>query len=726
MRQKINSLAGVIALAVFACSVVAVQTPTQASPAEWKHLLDAVNSETVLTHPNGSVSIGQVAGSGPSAIQTVTRDIAVSKISASSNPSPSPSTYLWAAGANNTVYTPAVQFVGYYVQRYLTAYQNGTTLWSVLPPDTCAGQIETIYALKQGADGNIYIVSGRQSGCNGPEFFLSGINAQNGSTLFSVSLGSDLSLGAANFFAYTSGLAILSGSAARLRYYSYQGVLQLDAPLVLSTDERVSAATATHDGVVYAVVSKNRSATGGCPWTNVADRVEAYGPNGVIQDANQQPVMLAVEPCANIYAQASPNGLALIVQAYGLDDRLLSLDTALHANWYKAFDTGTIAGREFPTWLGHDIVVDNTGNIVTISPYWTQNQQRRGVQIGVVNATGERTSVVYTDQLEETSSSFTLTANGIGLAQGTLYLAAHVCNSYQCDTSHPLKLYSVPAAGLGMDYPRGRLAGQLPTPQTQRTYVAMGDSYSAGEGVEPFISPSGSNGCHRGYAAYPRLLDESPATDLKLSAFVACSGATTATLKDGANGEPSQLDTLNQSIDIVTVTIGGNDIDFVGFAASCALYDCHDSTAYDKSMNLVVNELPGDLDDLFSEIETRIGPQTRVLVMGYPRLMPYGMDEFPSCSYLSEEERIAIKEVTRGLNSAIATAVGRAGSQFEFVDADINLNGLRTSPFAGHELCSDGAYFHGASVPVGYSYHPNQLGQTAYEELVRRYLLTHS
>ncbi len=700
---------------------------TQGSPADWKYQLDAVSSETMLTHPSGSVSIGQLAGgSGPSAIQTVT-SIGTTKVPATADPSPNPTSYMWAAGVGNVIYTPAIQVWGPYGQTYLAAYQNGTQLWSVLPPDTCTGQIRTIQALKQGADDNIYIVSSRQSGCTGREFFLSGINAQNGSALFSVSLGDSLSMGPANFFAYTNGVALLSNSPARLRYYSYQGVLQSDTSPALAAGETVSAVTATHDGRVYVVVSKNRSATGDCPWTQVADRVEAFGPNGVIRDANQQPLTFTVQSCANIYAQASPNGLAMVVRGYNLDDRLLMLNADLVGSWDRAFDTGTIAGREFLAWLGHDFIVDNNGNIVTLGWYTTDNQQYRGVQIAVVDGVnGIRKSVVHTDQLEDAPSSFALTSAGVGLAQGTLYLAAHVCSSYQCNTSHPFKLYSVPAAGLGMDYPRGRLAGQSPTsPQTQKTYVALGDSYSAGEGVEPFITPSDTNGCHRSHAAYAKLLDESPGLNLELSAFVACSGATTASLQDGANGEPSQLNVLSQNVDVVTVTIGGNDIDFVGFATDCAIYDCHDSVAHNKSKNLIANTLPGNLDHLLAEIQTRIGQQTRVLVLGYPRLMPHGMDEFPNCWYLSEEERTAIREVTRGLNSALASAANRAGAQFEFVDADVNLYGVRTSPFSGHELCSEGAYFHGATTPVGYSYHPNRLGQAAYEKLVRRYLLTH-
>src|SRR5664280_1730729 len=46
-----------------------------------------------------------------------------------------------------------------------------------------------------------------------------------------------------------------------------------------------------------------------------------------------------------------------------------------------------------------------------------------------------------------------------------------------------------------------------------KTYVALGDSYSSGEGLQElstqYISPSGSDGCDRSKSAYPALVAQS-------------------------------------------------------------------------------------------------------------------------------------------------------------------------------------------------------------------------
>ena len=61
-----------LCVAALAVSPVFVSHATQANPADGTYQLDPVSSEVVLTHPDDdSVSVGQVAGDGPSAIQTM-------------------------------------------------------------------------------------------------------------------------------------------------------------------------------------------------------------------------------------------------------------------------------------------------------------------------------------------------------------------------------------------------------------------------------------------------------------------------------------------------------------------------------------------------------------------------------------------------------------------------------------------------------------------------------
>ncbi len=121
------------------------------------------------------------------------------------------------------------------------------------------------------------------------------------------------------------------------------------------------------------------------------------------------------------------------------------------------------------------------------------------------------------------------------------------------------------------------------------SYLALGDSYSSGEGLEPtattYIPPSNTDGCHRSTQAYPDLVAESLGLDLSTfnaytpgvtpptNTFVACSGATTGDVENGfpAKDELSQIpSTVSPSVQYVTLTAGGDNLGFSGVIAGCA------------------------------------------------------------------------------------------------------------------------------------------------------------
>jgi hypothetical protein len=100
--------------------------------------------------------------------------------------------------------------------------------------------------------------------------------------------------------------------------------------------------------------------------------------------------------------------------------------------------------------------------------------------------------------------------------------------------------------------------------------VALGDSYSAGEGLgcyDPNTDTSADE-CHRSSYAYSN--DVLPSA---IHLFVACSGATTDNIWDKANGshygEQAQINYVGGAT-TATLTIGGNDAGFDGIAQSCA------------------------------------------------------------------------------------------------------------------------------------------------------------
>jgi PKD repeat protein len=112
-------------------------------------------------------------------------------------------------------------------------------------------------------------------------------------------------------------------------------------------------------------------------------------------------------------------------------------------------------------------------------------------------------------------------------------------------------------------------------------YVSLGDSFSSGEGVPEFESgtATGDNDCHRSFGSYARLLaNRGGALDgLQPAAFHACSGAVTRDIETSNPkhaGESAQRDHVNEFTDLITLSMGGNDIAFGDIAMACVLGDC--------------------------------------------------------------------------------------------------------------------------------------------------------
>lgn len=99
-------------------------------------------------------------------------------------------------------------------------------------------------------------------------------------------------------------------------------------------------------------------------------------------------------------------------------------------------------------------------------------------------------------------------------------------------------------------------------------YVAMGSSYASGPGVT-HAADARDPRCNRSNDNYARQV----ARRLQFELIdVSCGGATTRHVLEGWNELPPQIDALTADTALVTVTIGGNDLGYVGrlFAASCA------------------------------------------------------------------------------------------------------------------------------------------------------------
>lgn len=229
-------------------------------------------------------------------------------------------------------------------------------------------------------------------------------------------------------------------------------------------------------------------------------------------------------------------------------------------------------------------------------------------------------------------------------------------------------------------------------------YDALGDSFAAGSGAAAV-----QDACGRNDLAYPHVLDGR--MRIALDDFAACGGATIPSML------ATQLTALGPDTDLVTVSIGGNDIGWATVVVDCLLGtedQCAQSVA--ATSDVIVNELPADLDLAYTQIG-EAAPDAHVVVTGYPRLFSPEYGDFapvPSAPVLiSAAEQEVLNDGADLLNSVIADVAADHG--FQFVDV--------TSRFTGHGVNADDPWLTGLDQDV--PLHPTAEGQHAYGVALR-------
>jgi lysophospholipase L1-like esterase len=161
-----------------------------------------------------------------------------------------------------------------------------------------------------------------------------------------------------------------------------------------------------------------------------------------------------------------------------------------------------------------------------------------------------------------------------------------------------------------------------------KKFVALGSSMAAGPGITPRAagSPFRSG---RSARNYPHLVAERLGYDL---VDVTYSGATTANvLRERQHGAPPQVDALDGSEHLVTVTIGGNDVGYVPllFAATAppllralpvignALRELLDPAARERALA----DVGASLREVGRTVRTR-APRARIMFVDYLTLLP--------------------------------------------------------------------------------------------------------
>jgi len=256
--------------------------------------------------------------------------------------------------------------------------------------------------------------------------------------------------------------------------------------------------------------------------------------------------------------------------------------------------------------------------------------------------------------------------------------------------------------------------GHAPGPPPGSRYAALGSSYAAGAGIAPRAIDRPAR-CRASQVSYPRLL--AARLGLRLT-DASCGGATTAHLLAPWNELPAQIEAVTPETRLVTITVGGNDIDYMGlmFAASChagaTVAPAGGCAALPASDEAAFAALEDRLVAIFAAIRSR-APQARVVLVQYVALA--GEAPCASASLLPEHAALA-RSVAARLAEASTTAAERGGAEVLPID--------RLSQ--DHLPCSDQPWSRGPAAgddgSQGAPWHPTAAGHAAIADELARLL----
>lgn len=239
-------------------------------------------------------------------------------------------------------------------------------------------------------------------------------------------------------------------------------------------------------------------------------------------------------------------------------------------------------------------------------------------------------------------------------------------------------------------------------------YVAIGSSMAAGPGLgQP--KPETPARCWRTFANYPTLLAEK----LRLTLIdVTCGGAKTEHVLGPWNELPAQIDAVTPDTRLVTITIGGNDLNYVGalVAAGCdengkftyqgQSVDCPSARAPDEDdfANVAKN-----LDEIALQVKKR-APGATLMFVEYLQLIP---ETLCAATPIASEHAASARAIANRLAEITANNAQRHGALLLPVH----------NRSASHTPCDETPYTN--ANPAGYDqsdgmiWHPNSAGMIA-------------
>jgi lysophospholipase L1-like esterase len=258
-----------------------------------------------------------------------------------------------------------------------------------------------------------------------------------------------------------------------------------------------------------------------------------------------------------------------------------------------------------------------------------------------------------------------------------------------------------------------------PDPAKRPTYVAMGDSFAAAPGVPDPAPPAG---CRKSTNGYPSIL----ARRLNAPGFidVTCSGATTENItgraqqtKDGPIAR--QIDAVNATTDLITITIGANDVGLTSDAEGCEVKSADPPPCtnefvvgnVDRISEVITAQLP-----VWSALIDRVrvtAPHARIVVVGYGTFVQPG-GCFPRQPVLPRD------------SDYLQSKLNELDDLQQQLAAEKGIDYFDTRPLArGHDICAspsdryiEGFVTTGSAVPL----HPNAFGAAAVGNALAGYL----
>lgn len=305
------------------------------------------------------------------------------------------------------------------------------------------------------------------------------------------------------------------------------------------------------------------------------------------------------------------------------------------------------------------------------------------------------------------------------------------------------------------------------TPQQQAEageYVALGDSFSSGEGGSEYdpdtdenyaseaedyyenLDEDGNpqpelychqygcielpvtqteapytNMCHRSEGAYSQQINDT--FDFAGGyTFAACSGAVTEDFTEpnsGNDDEPAQLDNLDEDTSLVTFTIGGNDAKFANTLEQCIkdgmnpFHSCFDNQSERDEADENIAQAIENMRELLPQIREQ-APNARILVLGYPRFFP----EDPGSAWsdgtqIDTDDILAINDLVEDMDGQIEDLVNELNEEnpgaFQYVDMYDAFNGCEIGTSNACMNNIEVRFADGKPDKNG-SYHPNDRG----------------